>query len=223
MAKIEWDKTGERTLETGVSKGVHYTQDEEGAYTSGVAWNGLTGVTESPSGGDTNDIYADDIKYASLQAAETFGATVEAYTYPDEFAACDGSEEVADGVMIGQQDRKTFGLAYTTQIKTDTSKSGYKIHLIYGAKASPSERGYTTINDSPDAITFSWELTTTPVNVEGFKPTSLITVNSLKADADKLKELEDILYGTDTKEPRLPLPNEVMEIMAGTQAAEIEG
>lgn len=223
MTKIEWDKTGERTLETGVSKGVHYTQDEEGAYTSGVAWNGLTGVTESPSGGDTNDIYADDIKYASLQAAETFGATVEAYTYPDEFAACDGSEEVADGVMIGQQDRKTFGLAYTTQIKTDTSKSGYKIHLIYGAKASPSERGYTTINDSPDAITFSWELTTTPVNVEGFKPTSLITVNSLKADADKLKELEDILYGTDTKEPRLPLPNEVMEIMAGTQAAEIEG
>lgn len=223
MAKIEWDKTGERTLETGVSKGVHYTQDEEGSYADGVAWNGLTGVTESPSGGDVNDIYADDIKYASLQAAETFGATIEAYTYPDEFASCDGSEEIADGIMIGQQDRKTFGLAYTTQIKTDTSKAGYKIHLIYGAKASPSERGYTTINDSPDAITFSWELKTTPVNVKGFKPTSLLTINSLKADADNLKALEDILYGTDDKEPRLPLPDEVMDIMAGTQATTIEG
>lgn len=216
MTAIEWDKTGERLIETGISKGVHYTQDDEGDYKNGVAWNGLTGLTESPSGADTTDLYADDIKYASLQAAETFGCTIEAYTYPDEFAACDGSAEIADGVMIGQQDRKTFGLAYTTQIKTDTSKSGYKIHLIYGCKASPSERGYTTINDSPDAISFSWEITTTPVNVKGAKPTALLTVNSLKVDADKLKALEDVLYGTATDEPRLPLPDEVVEIIGGT-------
>lgn len=224
MAKIEWDKTGERFIETGISKGVHYSLDDTGAYTKGVAWNGLTGVTESPSGADTTDLYADDIKYASLQAAETFGATIEAYTYPDEFAECDGSVEVAEGVMIGQQDRKTFGLSYVTQIKNDTSKTGRKIHLVYGAKAAPSDRGYTTINDSPDAITFSWEITTTPVNVTGHKATALLTVNSLKVAEDKLKALEDILYGTETEEPRLPLPDEVITIIGGTASVNtIEG
>lgn len=219
MAKIEWDKVGERYLETGVSKGVHYTLDSENKYTGGVAWNGLTGVTESPSGADATDLYADDIKYASLQAAETFGATIEAYTYPDEFAACDGSVELTDGVMIGQQDRKTFGMSYVTQIKSDTSANDYKIHLVYGAKASPSDRGYTTINDSPDAITFSWEITTTPVNVTGHKATALLTVDSRKADKTKLADLEAILYGSKTAEPRLPLPDEVMDLMKTTEVA----
>lgn len=220
MTKFEWDKTGERLFETGTSKGALYRIDENLAYTNGTVWNGLTGVTESPSGADTTDLYADDIKYASLQAAETFGGTIEAYMYPDEFAACDGSKEIAPGVTIGQQDRETFGFTYATQIKDDTGRSGEKIHLVYGAKASPSERSYTTVNDSPEAITFSWEFTTTPVNVSGAKPTALLTVNSLKVGADKLQALKDVLYGTDTNEPRLPLPDEVVSIIGSTEAIE---
>ena len=213
MAKIKWDKTGERLYETGVKNGVLYVQ-EGGAYPKGVAWNGLTAVTESPSGAEATPLYADDIKYLNLLSAEEFGATIEAYTYPDEFAACDGSAALADGVMIGQQARKTFGLCYKTTIGNDTNGNdyGYKLHIIYGALAAPSEKAYATINDSPEAITFSWEVTTTPVNVTGAKPTAYITIDSTKADPAKLAALEDILYGKDGEpgnEPRLPLPDEI--------------
>lgn len=217
MAKIEWDKTGERLYETGVKNGVLYVQ-EGGAYQKGVAWNGLTAVTESPSGAEATPLYADDIKYLNLLSAEEFGATIEAYTYPDEFAACDGSAALVDGVMIGQQARKTFGLCYRTTIGNDTDGNdhGYKLHIIYGALAAPSEKAYATINDSPEAITFSWEITTTPVNVTGAKPTASITIDSTKADPTKLAALEDILYGKDgepANEPRLPLPDEIKTLM----------
>ena len=217
MAKIEWDKTGERLYETGVKNGVLYVQ-EGGAYPKGVAWNGLTAVTESPSGAEATPLYADDIKYLNLLSTEEFGATIEAYTYPDEFAACDGSAALADGVMIGQQARKTFGLCYRTTIGNDTNGNdyGYKLHIIYGALAAPSEKAYATINDSPEAITFSWEVTTTPVNVTGAKPTASITIDSTKADPTKLAALEDILYGKDGEpgnEPRLPLPDEIKTLM----------
>lgn len=211
--KLVWDAVGERYYETGTSKGVLYPQDTTGKYNNGVVWNGLTAVSESPSGADATDMYADDIKYASLRSAETFGCTIEAYTYPDEFALCDGSAELAPGVMIGQQARTTFGFSYRTKVSNDASIDAYKIHLIYGATASPSDRGYSTINDSPDAITFSWEITTTPVNVAGHKPTASLVVDSRKADPDKLAALEEILYGTDDDEPRLPLPDEVYELM----------
>ena len=216
MAALTWDETGKRYYETGVRKGVLYVQDNKGTYPKGVAWNGLTAVTESPSGADSNPLYADDIKYLDLRSAEEFGATVEAYTYPDEFAECDGTAELAEGVTIGQQARKSFGLCYRTVLGNDISNDayGYKLHLIYGATAAPSEKGYQTVNDSPEAITFSWELTTTPVNVTGMKPTALITIDSTKADATKLAALEAILYGSGDNEPRLPLPDEVKTLMA---------
>ena len=217
MAKLVWDKTGDRLYETGVKNGVLYIPTA-GVYSKGVAWNGLTAVTESPSGAEATALYADDTKYLSLMSAEEFGATIEAYTYPDEFAACDGSAELADGVMIGQQKRSTFGLCYKTTIGNDTEGNdhGYKLHIIYGAQAKPSERAYATINDSPEAITFSWEITTTPVNVTGAKPTASLVIDSTKADPSKLAALEDILYGKDgepASEPRLPLPDEIKSLM----------
>ena len=217
MSKLVWDKTGERYYETGVKNGVLYIPTE-GVYSKGVAWNGLTAVTESPSGAEATALYADDMKYLSLYSAEEFGATIEAYTYPDEFAQCDGSGELAKGVSIGQQTRKTFGLCYRTTIGNDTDGNdyGYKLHMIYGCMASPSEKAYATINDSPDAITFSWEVTTTPVSVAGFKPTASITIDSTKADPTKLAALEDILYGKDgepSSEARLPLPDEIKTLM----------
>lgn len=217
MAKLVWDKTGDRLYETGVKNGVLYIPTA-GVYSKGVAWNGLTAVTESPSGAEATALYADDTKYLSLMSAEEFGATIEAYTYPDEFAACDGSAELADGVMIGQQKRSTFGLCYKTTIGNDTEGNdhGYKLHIIYGAQAKPSERAYASINDSPEAITFSWEITTTPVNVTGAKPTASLVIDSTKADPSKLAALEDILYGKDgdsATEPRLPLPDEIKTLM----------
>ena len=217
MAKIEWDKTGERLYETGVKNGVLYVQ-EAGAYPKGVAWNGLTAVTESPSGAEATPLYADDIKYLNLLSAEEFGATIEAYTYPDEFAECDGSASLADGVMIGQQARKTFGLCYRTAIGNDIDGNdhGYKLHIIYGALAAPTEKAYATINDSPEAITFSWEVTTTPVNVTGAKPTASITIDSTKATPEKLAALEKILYGDTEVEARLPLPDEIKQIFTAS-------
>lgn len=223
MSKLVWDKTGERYYETGVKNGVLYPIQSDGTYSKGVAWNGLTAVTESPSGAENTPLYADDIKYLNLVSAEEFGATVEAYTYPDEFAECDGSASIADGVMIGQQARKIFGMSYKTTVGNDVdgNSHGYKLHLIYGATASPSEKAYATINDSPEAITFSWEIATTPVNVTGFKPTASLVIDSTKADPTKLASLEEILYGKDPTsesasdgvEPRLPLPDEIVTIM----------
>ena len=214
MTKIVWDKVGERFYETGVSKGVLYPQSN-GAYPKGVAWNGLTAVTESPSGAEATPLYADNIKYLNLMSNEEFGATVEAYMYPEEFAVCNGEAELAAGVVIGQQKRTAFGMSYVTKVGNDIDNElGYKIHLIYGALAAPSERAYATVNDSPEAITFSWELTTTPVEVEGMKPTACVTIDSTKVDAAKLKAFEDILYGTEDAEARLPLPSEVAELLS---------
>jgi hypothetical protein len=216
MSKLVWDKTGERYYETGVKQGVLYPQAAGGTYPKGVAWNGLTAVTESPSGAEATALYADDIKYLNLTSVEEFGATIEAYTYPDEFAACDGSASLADGVSIGQQKRTPFGLCYKTTLGNDVDGNdyGYKLHIIYGAMAAPSEKAYATINDSPEAITFSWEVTTTPVSVNGFKPTASITIDSTKADKTKLTALEDVLYGTESEEARLPLPDEIATMMA---------
>lgn len=215
MSKLVWDKTGERYYETGVKNGVLYPQDANGAYPKGVAWNGLTAVTESPSGAEANPLYADDIKYLNLISAEEFGATIEAYTYPDEFAECDGSAELAPGVSIGQQTRKAFGLCYRTSLGNDVDGAdhGYKIHLVYGAIAAPSEKAYATINDSPEAITFSWEVTTTPVSVSGFKPTASLTIDSTKVDATKLAALEAMLYGSESEEPSLPLPDAIVALI----------
>jgi hypothetical protein len=215
MSKLVWDKIGERFYETGVKKGVLYPQGPGGTYPKGVAWNGLISVTESPSGAEVTPLYADDIKYLNLISTEEFGATIEAYTYPDEFAQCDGSAEIATGVMIGQQSRKPFGLSYVTTLGNDVDGNdyGYKLHIIYGALAAPSEKGYSTINDSPEAITFSWEITTTPVDVPGYKPTACITIDSTKVDAAKLAALEEILYGSEESEARLPLPDEIITLM----------
>lgn len=223
MAKITWDKTGERLYETGVDHGVLYLLQNNGTYDKGVAWNGLTAVTESPSGAEPNPLYADNIKYLNLLSTEEFGATIEAYTYPDEFAECDGSASLADGVMAGQQKRKTFGLCYRTVIGNDIDGNdhGYKLHFIYGALAAPSEKAYNTINDSPEAITFSWEISTTPVEVAGFKPMASVTIDSTKADSTKLEALEVILYGKDPTtpdgqdgvDPRMPLPGELITLM----------
>lgn len=216
MSKIVWDAVGEHTFETGVRNGVLYLKDAQGAYSTGVAWNGLTSVSESPEGAEATDLYADDIKYLTLMSAENFKATIEAYTYPDEFAECDGSATIADGVTIGQQSRKPFGLCYRTAIGNDTdgNEHGYKLHIVYGCLASPSEKQYSTINDSPEAITFSWEVSTTPVNVTGKKPTATLIIDSTKADNAKLTALEDILYGSESAEPRLPLPDEIKTLMA---------
>lgn len=199
MSKLVWDEVGNRTYETGVDHGILFLLDNNGAYSTGVSWSGLTGVTESPSGAEQTALYADNIKYLNLTSAEEFGATITAYTYPDEWSVCDGSAELATGVMLGQQPRKTFGLAYRTRIGNDIAGDsyGYKIHLIYGCKASPSERGYQTVNDSPEAIEFSWEVSTTPVNVTGFRPVSNITIDSTKSDPTKLATLLGILEGTD--------------------------
>lgn len=220
MAKLVWDQTGQKFYETGVKKGVLYVYDsEQKKYGAGVAWNGLTAVTESPSGAEATPLYADDIKYLNLMSAEEFGATIEAYTYPEEFAACDGSAELASGVYIGQQARKTFGLCYTTTLGNDVSNNdyGYKIHIIYGCLAAPSEKSYASINDSPEAITFSWEVSTTPVEVAGFKPTASVVIDSTKVDPTKLAALEAKLYGGDSEgaNAELPLPSEIVTLVGG--------
>lgn len=228
MSRLIWDQVGERFYETGLKQGVLYPQGTGGIYPLGVPWNGLTAVTESPSGAEPTPLYADDIKYLNLISAEEFGASIEAYTYPPEFGQCNGESEIVPGVMIGQQSRKSFGLSYKTTLGNDTDGNdyGYKLHLIYGAQAAPSEKGYATINDSPEAITFSWEVTTTPVVVPGFKPTASLTIDSTKVDTEKLAALEDILYGKDAVGSvgdenyeeavvaRLPLPSEVATLMA---------
>lgn len=218
MSKLVWDAIGERYYETGVKKGVLYVM-EGGQYGNGVAWNGLTAVTESPSGAEATPLYADDIKYLNLISNEEFGGTIEAYTYPDEFKACNGEGELAEGISIGQQARKSFGFCYRTIIGNDTEENehGYKLHLVYGAKAAVSEKAYASVNESPEAITFSWEFTTTPVEVDGFKPTSIVTIDSTKVDAGKLAALEAKLYGSESEEPALPLPSEIVTIM-GTAA-----
>ena len=215
MSKIVWDAVGEHIFETGVRNGVLYLKDAQGAYNTGVAWNGLTSVSESPEGAEATDLYADDIKYLTLMSAENFKATIEAYTYPPEFEECDGSASIATGVVIGQQTRKPFGLCYRTSIGNDTdgNEHGYKLHIVYGCQASPSEKQYSTINDSPEAITFSWEVNTTPVNVTGKKPTATLIIDSTKVDKAKLTALEAILYGSETAEPRLPLPDEIATLM----------
>lgn len=215
MPKLEWDKIGERTYETGVDRGVLYPVNDSGTYGTGVAWNGLTNVDESPSGADVTDLYANNNKYLSLRAAETFGATVQAYTYPDEFAVCDGSATLVEGVTIGQQTRKPFGLCYRTLIGNDTKNTdyGYKIHLVYGCTASPSSKSRNTVNESPEALEFSWELSTTPVNVTGFKPTATLEIDSTKVSEKVLKAIEDVIYGDTSNDARLPLPDEVKSIM----------
>lgn len=214
MPRLTWDDLGKRFYETGVKQGVLYPQ-VGGAYPKGVAWNGLTAVTESPSGAEPTALYADDIKYLELISNEEFGCTIEAYTYPDEFKACNGEATLAEGVTIGQQTRVPFGFCYKTVLGNDEKKNdyGYKLHLVYGATASVSEKAFQTINDSPEAITFSWEVTTTPVAVKGFKPTAILTIDSTTIAAEKLTALEDILYGKEEAEARLPLPDEIAELV----------
>ena len=218
MSKLVWDKTGERIYETGVKRGVLYPQAAGGTYPKGVAWNGLTSVSENPSGAEPTALYADDIKYLNLMSVEEFGATIEAYTYPDEFAECDGSAELTEGVFIGQQKRKAFGICYTTTVGNDVDNNdyGYKIHIVYGCLAAPSSKAYASVNDSPEAITFSWEVSTTPVNVTGHKPTASLVIDSTKIEPDKLTKIEEILFGKDGEpgaDARLPLPDEILSII----------
>lgn len=227
MARIVWDAIAERLFETGIDHCVLYPMNASGAYTPGVPWNGITQVSETPDGAEPNDQYADNIKYFTLISAEELGGTIEAFMYPDEWNQCDGNVEVSKGVVIGQQNRKTFGLSYRTRLgnATDGADYGYKLHLLYGAKASPSERTYETINDSPEPNTLSWDYNTTPVAVKGYKPTSLITINSTTVDPEKLAALEDLLYGSededDTTPPRLPLPDEVLAMFPGAVTASL--
>ena len=215
MAKLVFDATGSRFFETGVKNGVLFVQGADGEYENGVVWNGLTAVTESPSGAEATPLYADDMKYVVLYSTEEFGATIEAYTYPEEFEQCDGSAQLGTGVTIGQQQRKSFGLVYKTVIGNDVAgqELGYKIHIIYGAKAAPSEKAFATINDSPEAVTFSWELSTVPVPVEGHRPTSTVVIDSTKVDAEKLATLEGKIFGTESEESTLPLPDEIAELL----------
>lgn len=225
MSKLQWLEAGTHIYETGVKQGVLYPQGENGTYPAGFAWNGLISVTESPSGAEPNPLWADDTKYVTLMSNEEFGGTIEAYQSPAEFDACDGTAEIANGVSIGQQARKPFGLSYKTTLGNDTkfNEYGYKLHLVYGALASVSEKAYSSINDSPEAMTLSWEFSTTPVSVNGFKPTALVTIDSTKVDSAKLKELEDILYGTADKEARLPLPDEIVSIIGGSTEPDENG
>ena len=215
MAKLVFDAVGSRFFETGVKNGVLFVQGTNGEYENGVVWNGLTAVTESPSGAEATPLYADDMKYVVLYSTEEFGATIEAYTYPEEFEQCDGSAQLGEGVTIGQQQRKSFGLVYKTVIGNDVQgqELGYKIHIIYGAKAAPSEKAFATINDSPEAVTFSWELSTVPVPVEGHKPTSTVVIDSTKVNAEKLATLEGKLFGTESEESTLPLPDEIAAML----------
>lgn len=215
MSKLVWNEAGKRLYETGVDRGVLYVSDGRGGYQKGVVWNGLVSVNESPSGAEATPLYAGNIKYVELMSNEEFGASIEAYTYPEEFEQCDGSAELAEGVTIGQQPRKSFGLCYRTKIGNDTAGDdhGYKIHLIYGAKAAPTEKSYTTINDSPEAITFSWEVTTTPIEVAGHKPTATLTIDSTKVKPEKLEAIEKKLYGDTATEATLPTPAEILSIV----------
>lgn len=215
MAKLIFNNVGERLFETGVKNGVLYVMGDDGTYENGVVWNGLTAVTESPSGAETTPLYADDVKYVVIYAAEEFGATVEAYTYPEEFEECDGSASIFEGITIGQQSRKSFGMCYKTSVGNDVQGQdfGYKIHIIYGAKAAPSEKSYSTINDSPEAVTFSWELSTVPVPVEGFNPTATMVIDSTRVPAEKMTLIEDKLYGTESTEATLPLPGELLALL----------
>ena len=215
MARLIWDEVGQRFFETGVKNGVLYVQDNDGSYKNGVVWNGLTAVTESPSGAEETPLYADDVKYLTLRSAEEFGATVEAYTYPEEFEQCDGSAQIANGVTIGQQARRAFGLCYRTSVGNDIQGQNfsYKLHLIYGCTVAPSEKSYSTINDNPEAITFSWELSTVPVPVDGFSPTASLVIDASKVDEGKMQQLEDALFGDESSEAKLLLPNEIMEML----------
>lgn len=215
MARLIWDEVGQRFFETGVKNGVLYVQDNDGSYKNGVVWNGLTAVTESPSGAEETPLYADDVKYLTLRSAEEFGATVEAYTYPEEFEQCDGSASIASGVTIGQQARRAFGLCYRTSVGNDIQGQNfsYKLHLIYGCTVAPSEKSYSTINDNPEAITFSWELSTVPVPVEGFSPTASLVIDASKVDEGKMELLENALFGDESNEAKLLLPNEIMELL----------
>lgn len=215
MARLIWDEVGQRFFETGVKNGVLYVQDNDGAYKNGVVWNGLTAVTESPSGAEETPLYADDVKYLTLRSAEQFGATIEAYTYPEEFEQCDGSATIAAGVTIGQQARRAFGLCYRTAVGNDIQgqEYSYKLHLLYGCTVAPSEKAYSTINDNPEAITFSWELSTVPVPVDGFKPTASLVIDASKVDEGKMQLLEDALFGDESNEAKLLLPNEIMELL----------
>jgi len=215
MAILVWDAVGERVYETGIEKGVLYPRDAAGAYPLGVAWNGLTAVTESPSGAEPNPMYADNMKYLNMLSIEEFGATIEAFTYPEEFEECDGSAAPAVGIIVGQQTRKTFGLCYRTEVGNDVDGDdhGYKLHLIYGATAAPSEKAYQTINESPEAITFSWEISTAPIAVTGHKPTASLVIDSRTIDAAKLAQIELLLYGDAATDPELPTPDEIVAII----------